>query len=321
MSETLKRVEELETTLQAEVSDKLFQLGEVDENTVCSWNEDSVCNESNASTMKDEIELLKRKVEAFSTAESDNNAVIENLKRHIDSITSASNTKIDELLHQNNEIVTKLNKASSELDVVRANYEESEKKLMTLVTEKSNIQSDLEIERAQVIYLRSRENSLKSSTTQTFAYSTSRQMENETSIEMINSLLEQNKKLLASNAVWEQKFESIDAMSRAAIKNRDSLIEDTIKLKCEIDERGKELTRLEHSHSAMKVELSMCQDEVKRLRQHRSDPKPEEDGSSNVRDNNCATSDSENEYLLQVNTVIYACSGCQLDVCTASGVD
>jgi predicted nucleic acid-binding Zn-ribbon protein len=209
---------------------------------------------------------LQCQLDQAEAAGTDRDLIIDSLHKHIDTITLASSDKIKDLMAQNAEMKAKIIQMNANLDNLRINLEESQHRVMSLVTERYSLNCDLECLEAKVVYLRSRERSVtamagagsSSSSASSLvpsppASSSSAGGEGEgesTSVEMVNTLLLQNKHLLASNMAWECRYESMDLMSQAAIKGRQVLTEEVIQLKGDIELLHDDINRLEEVNQA-----------------------------------------------------------------------
>jgi hypothetical protein len=228
------------------------------------------------------IRHLQHKVEMSNASKVDSEQIIDNLNKHIDSMNLTSSSKINELLAQNVAMKEKVIQLTAGLDAMTINYEESEKKVMSLVTERYNLQSDLESHKAQIVYLKSRQHTLDAlapskakSTVSTMggtedidggkltAHSKVSENCETTTIEMVNTLIVQNKNLLESNMAWEQRYESMDLLSKAAVKGRKVLTEENIELKSEIQRLLEEKQRLESANITLKDETDTAKHQAK----------------------------------------------------------
>jgi len=239
------------------------------------------------------IRQLQHKVEMMTASKHDNDVIIENLNKHIDSVNLASSNKINDLATQNTSLKEKGIQLMASLDALKVDHEESEKKVLSLVAERYNLQSDIESQKAQIVYLKSRQRTmearsakspeggvatprdgpqLKASNDSTIIMDSVTDTgsgtgpdSEATTIEMVNTLIVQNKELLASNMEWEQRYESIDLLSKAAVKGRKLLTEESIELKGDMQRLGDEKQQLQETNRALVEEVATAKQQAKNL--------------------------------------------------------
>ena len=218
-------------------------------------NEDEVTPTKSPSI--DIIRQLQRKVEVGNASLKDNELIIKNLNKYIDSNNLENSNKIKELMEENASVKEKLIKLTADHDNLRVNYEESEKKVLSLVSERHNLQTDMESQEAQIVYLKSRERTLNALTSRDSLSNSSppdnslKYESDSTSIEMVNTLIVQNKNLLASNMEWEQRYEAMDMSTKAAVKSKNFLTEEVIRLKSEVEQLTKDNRQLQERNDAV----------------------------------------------------------------------
>jgi hypothetical protein len=213
------------------------------------------------------LSQLQRELERSIASERDNEKIIQNLNNYIDTTNLASSDKINDLMKQNVQMKGKLIQMNAHLDNARIHGEESEKKVLSLVAERHNMQGDMECQVAQIMYMKSRQLTASAleacSPSRLAATTTAATGDSATTVEMVNTLLLQNENLLASNRDWEQRYESMDLQSKAAVKSRKQLTEEAIELKSALERLSEDRKRLEETNETVSKEAKHAKHQAK----------------------------------------------------------